>query len=259
MTSAPSSIRYEVGDGIARLTLSRPEKRNALDSTMIAALDDAFARADDDAAVQVVTVAGEGKDFCAGADLEAMYRSFDASVAENLEDVDGLAQLFLRIRSLRKPVVALVQGRALAGGCGLASACDLVFASENARFGYPEIHLGFVPAMVMAMLRRNVSEKRAFEVITLGEVFTAQKAAEWGLVNRVFEDASFGEESQRLVATLAEKDGSALLLTKRLLYHQDGSSFEAAIQAGAIVNVLARKTEAARSGVARFLDRARER
>src|SRR5690606_28525689 len=116
-----------------------------------------------DDAVRVVTLRGAGKDFSAGADIADLDRSATASVLENLHDADLLAKLFLTIRELRKPVVAIVQGRAIAGGCGLATACDLVLATESASFGYSEVRLGFVPAIVMAVLRRNVSEKRAFD------------------------------------------------------------------------------------------------
>src|SRR4028119_364144 len=110
---------------------------------------------------------------------------------ENLDDVQELAELFLLPRRMKKPVVACVRGRALAGGCGLATACDLVVAAETAQFGYPEVRIGFVPAMVMAILRRNVSEKRAFELITLGQEFDAENAEKYGLVNQIFPDEDF--------------------------------------------------------------------
>src|SRR6266849_3956836 len=116
------------------------------------------------------------------------------AVAENLEDARSLMELFILIRQVRVPVIAAVKGRALAGGCGLASACDIVLASRSARFGYPEVKLGFIPAMVTAMLRRSVSEKRAFELVPLGTEFSAVEAAGFGLVNHVFDDAVFVSE-----------------------------------------------------------------
>ena len=116
----------------------------------------------EDERVRVAVISGAGKDFCSGADLSALQKIAGASVAENSEDARTLLELFLLIRQLPIPIVAAVTGRALAGGCGLATACDLVLASRSARFGYPEVKIGFVPAMVMAILRRNVSEKRAF-------------------------------------------------------------------------------------------------
>jgi methylglutaconyl-CoA hydratase len=228
--------------GVARLVLNRPEKRNALDAALVAALKAALGEADADPEVRVVAVEGAGKDFCSGADLSALRKIAGASVMENLEDVDELAELFLLPRRMKKPVVALVRGRALAGGCGLATACDLVLAAESAQLGYPEVRIGFVPAMVMAILRRNVSEKRAFELIVRGAPVSAAEAERIGLVNRVFPDDAFAAET-------------GAQLSKRLLYHSDAMGFEAAVRAGADVNVVARMTEDMQAGVARFLER----
>ena len=164
-------------------------------------------------------------------------------------------ELYSLVRRVRVPVVAAVRGRALAGGCGLATACDIVLASASARFGYPEVKIGFVPAMVMAILRRNVSEKRAFELITRGAEISAAEAERLGLVNRVFEDADFESSVERYVADFERVSRSAVQLTKRLLYHIDGLTFDAALRAGADTNTLARMTEDCRAGVARFLSK----
>jgi len=249
--AAPLLVRRE--GGVARLVLNRPEKRNALDASLIAALKTALSEADADASVRVVAIEGAGKDFCSGADLSALRRIADASVMENLEDVEELAELFLLPRRMRKPVVALVRGRALAGGCGLATACDLVLAAEGAQFGYPEVKIGFVPAMVMAILRRNVSEKRAFELIVRAAPIPAAEAERIGLINHVFPEAEFDSEAAKVLAELAERSPSAVQLSKRLLYHSDGMTFDAAVRAGADVNVVARMTDDMKAGVARFL------
>ena len=141
--------------GIARITLNRPEKRNALNSELIETLKDALRRAAEAGDVRVIVLSGAGSDFCSGADLSALQKISTASVTENLEDARSLMELFILIRSIRVPVVAAVKGRALAGGCGLATACDIVLAARSSRFGYPEVKIGFVPAMVMAILRRE--------------------------------------------------------------------------------------------------------
>ncbi|HEX2090996.1 MAG TPA: enoyl-CoA hydratase-related protein [Longimicrobiaceae bacterium] len=240
--------------GIARLTMNRPEKRNALDAGLVAALKEALREADADPEVRVVALAGAGKDFCSGADLSALRTIGEGSAMENLADVDSLAELFLLPRRMRKPVVAVVRGRALAGGCGLATACDLVAAHEGAQLGYPEVRIGFVPAMVMAILRRNVSEKRAFELIVRGNPISAAEAERIGLINRVFPEEDFEREVDALLAELAERSPSAVELSKRLLYHSDAMGFEAAIRAGADLNVLARMTEDMQAGVRRFLE-----
>jgi methylglutaconyl-CoA hydratase len=254
--SGTERLRVGREGGVIRLTLDRPEKRNALDAALVTDLKDALREADADPEVRVVALEGAGEDFCAGADLSALRTIAEASVMENLEDVDALAALFQLPRTMRKPVVALVRGRALAGGCGLATACDLVLAAEGASFGYPEVRIGFVPAMVMAILRRNLGEKRAFELVVRGEPVSAGEAERLGLVNRVFPDAEFGERADAYLAELAERSASAVWLSKRLLYHVDGMGFEAAVRAGADVNVIARMTDDTRSGVRRFLEKA---
>ncbi len=159
------------------------------------------------------------------------------------------------LRRMEKPVVALVHGRALAGGCGLATACDLILASEDAQFGYPEVKLGFVPAMVMAILRRLVGEKVAFELVALGDTIDAEEAHRLGLVNRVYGREEFEDRGGELLTRLARRSASALALSKRLLYQIDGASFESAIRAGAEVNALARLTDDCQEGIRRFLDR----
>ena len=250
-----SAVLSSSADGVAWLTLNRPEKRNALNDALIAELRRALKGADADPAVRVVALRGAGKDFCSGADLSSLQKIADSSVMENLADVDSLAELFLLPRRMRKPVVAVVHGRALAGGCGLATACDLVLAAESASFGYPEVRIGFVPAMVMAILRRNVSEKRAFELIVGGATLPAAEAERIGLINRVLPDAELEAGAAAFLAELAGRSASAVQLCKRLLYHQDAMGFEAAIRAGADLNVVARMTGATQAGIARFLGR----
>ena len=159
------------------------------------------------------------------------------------------------IRDIEVPVVAAVHGRALAGGCGLASACDIVLASASARFGYPEVKIGFVPAMVAAILRRNVSEKRAFELLTLGREISAAEALEMGLVNRVVADLSFDADTATYVNEFQKVSRSAVALTKKLLYQMDGLAFRDALETGADVNVIARMTADCQKGIARFLKR----
>jgi methylglutaconyl-CoA hydratase len=252
MTLVAGPVLSRREGAVAWLTLNRPEKRNALNSEIISELKRALVEAEDDDASRVVALEGAGKDFCAGADLVAMERLLGASPIDNLADADGLGDLFLQLRRMRKPVVAIVRGRALAGGCGLATACDLVLAAESSRFGYPEVAIGFVPAMVMAMLRRNVGEKRAFELICLGKAISAQEAERIGLVNQVHPDAELAARAGATISELATRSPSALQLCKRLLYQQDGMAFESAVRAGAEANAIARMTEDARAGIARF-------
>ena len=246
-------LLYESDGAIARLTLNRPEKRNALDRDLTNELITAVEAAAGDGGVRVLLITGTGKDFCAGADLAELEKSMDSGILENMSEARRLADLFTAIREHPLPVVAAVRGRALAGGCGLATACDLVLAAESAQFGYPEVDIGFVPAMVMAMLRRSVSEKAAFELTATGEIVSAARAAELGLVQRVFPDNSFEAGVNAYIEKLAAKPASAIGLSKRLLYQIDAMPFSAALESGIQVNAIARMTADCRQGVERFL------
>jgi methylglutaconyl-CoA hydratase len=240
--------------GVNRIVLNRPDRRNALNATLVAELKDALALAEADDRVRVVGISGAGPDFCAGADLREVQAAIEEGALASLADAESLGELLLLLRRIEKPVVALVHGRALAGGCGLATACDLILASEDARFGYPEVKLGFVPAMVMAILRRLVGEKIAFELVALGDVIDAAEARRLGLVNRVFATNEFEELGDEFLLGLASRSASALALSKRLLYQIDGASFESAIRAGAEINALARLTDDCQNGIRRFLE-----
>jgi methylglutaconyl-CoA hydratase len=246
-------VLFSVHEGIARITLNRPEKRNALDGEMIAGIRQVLAQAAQDTAVRVVVITGAGQDFCSGADLAALQRLQEAGAMENLSDARRMADLFLDMRRHPRPIVATVRGRALAGGCGVATCADFVLAAESAQFGYPETKIGFVPAVVMAILRRSVSERRALELLVTGENIPARTALEIGMINRVYADATFEADSESHIAQLAARSTSAVALTKSLLYQIDGISFEAALSAGVQTNAIARLTEDYRRGIEQFL------
>ncbi len=250
-------LRVAVQDGVATLTLNRPDKRNALNGELVEALAEALRETAIDERVRVVALRGEGPDFCSGADLAELERIAELDERENLDDARRLGDMLLALRSHPRPVVAIVHGRALAGGCGLATACDLVFAHADAEFGYPEVHLGFVPAMVMALLRRKVGESRAFELAVGGQRIGAAEAERIGLVNAVFRDGDFQAGVRERLARLARRPASAVALTKGLLYELDGLDVAGGVARAAEVNVEARMSEACREGVRRFLSRSR--
>jgi methylglutaconyl-CoA hydratase len=224
-------VRVETSAPIGRVTLARPEKKNALDHEMAVELHHALRAYWED---------------------EGML---DAGADAHLRDAETLGRVFTTIRAMPKPVVAAVRGRALAGGAGLATACDLVLAHDGAQLGYPEVRVGFVPAMVMTMLRRVVGEKRAFDLVATGRILSAREALELGLVSRVLPDADFDARVAGIVEALAKTPADALRLTKRLFYELDGLPFEQGIALGARVNVEARATEDFRTGVRRFTRR----
>lgn len=248
-------VEVSVSDGVMTVTLDRADKRNALSGAMIAALAEAMARAELDGEVRVVALRGRGNDFCAGADLAELLESVNRSVEENERDALHLGEVFLAMRRLPKPVVAIVTGRALAGGAGLATACDLVLAAESSRFGYPEVDRGFVPAMVMTMLRRCAGEKRAFDLVASGRIIPAAVALEIGLVSRVIADDRLESEAAELLARLATRPPTATALTKQLFVDLDQKSFGDGILLGARVNAVSRHTDEFRTAVAAFLDK----
>lgn len=239
--------------GVLTLSLNRPEKRNALNGALVESLSGALASAATREGVRVIVLRGEGPDFCAGADLEELETMADMGADASLADARRLGALLLQMRRHPRPIVAAVHGRALAGGCGLATACDILLAREGAELGYPEVHLGFVPAMVMAILRQKLTEGRAFELVALGHRITASEAFRIGLVNRVLPAESFPRDVDQYASELARRPPTALSLTKGLLYELADLSMSDGILRGAEVNVEARMTDACRSGVRAFL------
>jgi len=249
MTQLLTSLK----DGVVTLTLNRPDKRNALSTPLLEELGRALTSADLDSTVRVVAIRGAGKDFCAGADLDELLASADRTPEQNEAAALIMGNVFIQMRRLAKPVVAVVHGRVLAGGAGLATGCDLILAPESALFGYPEIQRGFVPAMVMTMLKRLVGEKVAFDLAATGRVLTAREAAGVGLISRVFADAEFESGAAQVLKGLAGASATALALTKKQFYQLDGLGFEDGIRMGARVNALSRATPDFRTAIAGFL------
>lgn len=250
-----SEVLIKNNNSIRVIMMNRPDKRNALNDELIADLKAALIAADVDESVRAIVIRGAGKDFCSGADLSALQKIATASYEENLEDARSLGELYKLIRRVRQPVIAAVKGRALAGGFGLALACDFIVASDNAKFGFPEVKIGFVPAMVAAIVRRNMHESDAFTVLTLGYEMPALEMQGLNLVHAVFAEESFDEEALAFAAQYERLSASAVQMTKRLLYDIDGLDFASAIEHGAKVNAEARMTEDCQKGIAKFLEK----
>ncbi len=248
-----SKVLYRVKNGIARIVLNRPERRNAIDQELLTEFRSALGAAAVDETARVVLLVGAGKDFCSGMDL----RTFADVGADDLPkfqaEARNMAGVLLDMRRHPRPIVAAVQGRALGGGCGIATAADIVLASDSAQFGYPEVNLGFVPAIVMALLRRLVSEKRAFELIATGAVISAGAALEFGMINRIVADDNFKAYVEEFVSNLASKSISALGMSKELFYRTDMMPFEAALEVGADMNARARMTDDFKRGIEKFV------
>jgi len=248
-------IKYQVDRRICTVTLSRPEKHNALDDRMINELSGAFSAAQKEADVKVVIVKGEGESFCSGADLSYLQQISQYDFQQNQQDSNNLMKLFQQIFTLRKPVIALVHGAALAGGCGLATVCDIVIASrETAKFGYTEVKIGFIPAIVMVFLVRRIGEGRARELTLRGNIINAQQAYELGLVNQLVGETELEEHGYRLADEMVKNcSGASMGLVKELLARIHGMSTADALDYASNLNALTRMTEECKRGIEAFL------
>jgi len=250
-------VKLDFDPPSACITLNRPQVRNALSPELVAhfhtALDQVQER--DDVAALIIT--GEGTAFCAGADLKVLREIAAQSVKQARQDSQNLMNFFRRVYEFPKPVIAAVNGPAMAGGCGLASVCDIVLAAEDAVFGYPEVRVGFVPALVAVFLVRICGEKKARELLLTGRLFSAQEAQEMGLVNHVVAKESLLEKAQELAREIAPNSPTAVRLTKELMKDLPGLSLEKGLIAALQLNTLIRTTEDFKEGVSSFLEKRR--
>lgn len=247
---------YTVSDRIAYITLNRPEKRNALNQELVNTLREAFAKAESDQAVKVIVLKANGESFCAGADLGYLQQLQKFSYDENLADSKNLRDLFLQIYTSGKVVVAEVQGSAIAGGCGLATVCDFVFSVPEAKFGYTEVKIGFIPAIVMVFLLRKIGEGRAKELLLTGKLISAEDAKSMGLVNDIFDKSSLTREVNDFASRLiASASGQSLQRTKRMIATVQHMSLEDALEYAAHQNAEARATDDCIQGIHAFLEK----
>lgn len=251
-----SLVTYNVKDRVAFVTLNRAEKRNALNPELISELKVALDRAALDTSAKVIVLKANGEAFCAGADLAYLQQLQKFSYEENLADSQHLMELFLKIYTLPKVVVAQVQGHALAGGCGLASVCDFVFAAPEAKFGYTEVKIGFVPALVAVFLIRKLGEQRARQLLLTGELIKAEEAFARGLVTRVVPAELLNDHVVTFCTNLIESNSEqSMQLTKSLIAKVQDMSIEDALNYAASVNANARATEDCKRGIAAFLSK----
>jgi methylglutaconyl-CoA hydratase len=239
---------------IATMTLNRPDKRNALNAAMVTALRSALDEAATDPHLRVVVLTGAGTVFSAGADLAALEALQTASAEENLADSEHLAGLFRQLYLHPKPILARINGHALAGGCGLAAVCDFSVAAETARLGFTEVRIGFVPAIVSVFVLRKLGETAARDLLLRGVTIGAAEAAAKGLITQTVPAAVLDETVTALAQELArETSASAVQLTKRLLAQVPGMGLDEAVSFAAQLNALARSTQDCQDGIAAFL------
>ncbi|GAB5523249.1 MAG: enoyl-CoA hydratase-related protein [Roseivirga sp.] len=249
-------VKYEVNNRVATITLNRPEKRNALSGEMVTELKTAFGQASDDDEVKVVVLAAEGDAFCAGADLAYLQQLQSNTYEENLADSSHLMELFKMIYEHKQVVIAKVQGHAIAGGCGLATVCDFSFTVPEAKFGYTEVRIGFIPAIVKVFLLRKIGEGKSKELLLSGDLIDAEAAKAMGLVNWVVPagelDAKVDAFAQKLVT---KNSGQSMTLTKAMIAEVQSMNVEEGLNYAAEQNARARGTEDCQKGIASFLNK----
>lgn len=248
------TLLVEVRDRVGILTLNRPEKRNALNFVVIDELKKALLLFDADPNVKFVLLKGNGPAFCAGADLDYLQKLQAFGLDENLADSTHLMELYQLLYRYRKLTVAQIEGHAIAGGCGLASACDLAFAVPSAKFGYTEVKIGFLPALVLVILQRKIGDARAREILLTGDLISAERAAGIGLITALVEPDAIANHVWSLLQRLAhENAASSIEITKRMLADLGSLPVDDAFKFAAKMNAHARGTADCQRGIAAFL------
>lgn len=249
-------VDYAVKERVAYITLNRPEKRNALNHELVGELKKAFDKAAEDMQAKVIVLKAHGEAFCAGADLEYLQQLQKFSFEENLQDSNHLKELFLKIYTHPKIVIAQVQGHALAGGCGLATVCDFVTAVPEAKFGYTEVKIGFIPAIVTVFLLRKLGEAKAKEMLLGGELFSADQVLKMGLINNVVDTDKLETHVQQLAKKLTDgNSGESMKLTKQMIGTVPAMPVDQALNYAAEMNAKARGSEDCKRGIAAFLNK----
>jgi len=249
-------ILYEVQNRIGFITLNRPEKRNALNSQLVEALKATINSAIEDELCKVIILKANGKAFCAGADLDYLQQLQKNSFDENVADSQSLKDLFLLIHQSPKVIIAQIEGHALAGGCGLASVCDYSFTIPEAKFGYTEVKIGFIPALVMVFLVRKIGEGKAREILLNGEILTADEAVHLGLIGKVIEADKIEAHCLGFATQLAETaSAQSMAKVKEILVEIQNLTLAEGLDYAAKQNALSRESADCKKGISSFLNK----
>jgi methylglutaconyl-CoA hydratase len=242
------------GQGIATITLSVPEKRNAISSQMVRELLDAFAQAAKGSA-RVVILTGSGKAFCAGMDLSELQNLAKETREQNIEDARRFSKMLYRLHTFPKPVIAAVNGPAIAGGCGLATLADFTLAVPEAKFGYPEVKLGFMPALVVVFLRRQIADRAARQMLLTGRIIGAAEAYRIGLVTEIVAPEKLMDRTHEIAKELLAASPTAIERTKKFMLGLDDAELQAELEQAVDANADIRSTPDFKEGIASFLEK----
>ena len=248
------TITIHESDGIALLTLNRPDKRNAIRYELIDDLQHAL-DAVRNSQSQILILTGAGKAFCSGMDLDNLKSLVGRTPEQNIEDSRAMARLFRSIYDFPKPTIAAVNGPAIAGGTGIATICDFTLATPEAKFGYTEVRIGFVPAIVSNFLLRQVGEKHARDLLLTGRIFAADEALRLGLINEIVEPDRLLLRAYELAHGLMENSPASLRATTELLSQTVNEELDRSIEASIEENARIRQTHDFREGIAAFLEK----
>ena len=249
-------IQYTTKERLTYITLNRPEKRNAFNEQLVNELKHAFNTAEEDANTKVVILNANGEVFSAGADLTYLQTLQTYSYEENLRDSNNLKELYQHIYSFKKVVIAQVEGHAIAGGCGLATVCDFTFSIPGIKFGYTEVKIGFVPAIVMVFLLKKIGELKTKELLLTGKLISAKEALGINLINKIYPRKTINEEVYQFATRLCiETSGESLELTKKMIADIQKMNYSDAFNFAAEMNAKARVTVDCKKGIASFLNK----
>ncbi|MEO5674888.1 MAG: enoyl-CoA hydratase-related protein [Chitinophagales bacterium] len=252
----PAFIRIEKENRVANITLCRSEKKNALNDALVAELTKAFTHLENDDDVKVIVLKAEGDVFSSGADLDYLQKLQNFSFEENLADSNSLRELFIGMYSNKKIIIAQVEGHAIAGGCGLVTVCDFCFAVPEAKFGYTEVKIGFIPALVSVFLARKISGTMARELLLTGKLIFAEEALHINLINGVIPKDSIDSHVNQFAQKLCEEcSAQSLSATKELLSKIPSMELNAALTLAANMNATSRAGEDCKKGVTAFLEK----
>ena len=246
-------VKFSKENGIGLIVLNRPEKRNALHPDLVKSIKEKLNAAKDDPDIKVLIITGEGKSFCAGADLAYLQDLEKFSVTENEKDSENLADMFLRIYNFPKPTIAAVNGAAIAGGCGLASVCDIVVADEKSKFGYSEVKIGFLPAIVSLFLMKRVGEGTAKQLLVTGDIIDGKRAYETGFANYFVKELI--PDTRAIAENLVKNSLTSMSFTKQMVHTISNFNVEEAVDYCIRLNTISRSTEDFRKGLENFLNK----
>lgn len=249
------NLLYKITDGCAEIVLNRPEKMNSLDEELILNLTDILNDFSSNDEINVIVITGAGGNFCSGLYLDYLQKISQYDILQNKEDSRKFKNLLLSIYNAPKPVIAKVSGYCFAGGCGIASACDIIIADQTAKFAYTEVKIGFIPAIVMLFLLKRINESHAKDLLLSARIFNADEAYRIGLINYFVDSAEIDNKVNELCIQFKKNSSSSLKLTKEMFSNISGMDFEKALEYACDLNAITRMTPDCKKGISDFLNK----